>query len=566
MSEIESSLRLQLLGAESEIEATADLHSWDAEKQLTQLSEIEEDLLTTLREEYEDIDNFPPPIVKQLINKLQATKHYPGEPPVQTAFDHYATRIFLWDTELVVEVLAKLGNRKIVDWASRSLYMLTDKMREEDGFIPNMQYLDHNEGLHIGGLLERMSFKNKEGSDYTQPFLLPTAIKSVFEAYKRLGDADTAWAFLEDIYPRAKLHGSYFENFRASGPDNSLVYNIHPHEDGRDNIHKDFPERDGDDTLLINDYKAVAKDLVSTYWKNVRLRLVGWDPEKGRHIYGVRDVMFNSIIVKDTLILRDLASLLAGHELSQDKKAKYTDEAGHLEDYALRLEQAIYDHMWFKDDIWDPKKEGRTHRGLFRSLKGNDEPEEYIDAGDLMPLVLPNLSAQQLKSIINLILSSFNTNYGISGSPTDSPIADLHYQRRTGCNWHAVWPHIQKILGEDGLRMQADRIATDPSFRAQFDSVFEAEQTQFLCNIIADEAAARSKELTAGGVYAEMYDPDTGKPQRYPQVSNFGMAMQADIFEYFRLAEEERYYDLCKKLGRVVNIQSIHPPTRIILT
>ncbi|HET8991482.1 MAG TPA: hypothetical protein VFN31_00420 [Candidatus Saccharimonadales bacterium] len=550
MSEIESSLRLSNLDAETEIQAAQTLRQLHEEDKVARLTAIEEELMLVLKEEERDCEQLPRPVFEQLISKIQARKYFPGEPPVQTAFNHYSTRIFLWDTELIVEVLASIGSEKIVDWAARSLDTLTAKMND-NGFIPNMQYLAHYGGLHLGAIAERLTFTNREGSDYSQPYLLPTAIKAVFEGYLRLGNEQKAWSFLEDMYPKAKLHGEYFRQYRSSSQENPLIYNIHPHEDGRDNHGKFKLKRFGSKTPLAWDYLDVAQDFGLTYLKNLRLRRIGWDPMRARGIYGRRDTMFNSIMVKDSRVMRDIARLLEQHEPDAVKQRNYKNESAEFDAYAQKLEHAIFKYMWHEDDVWSPRG-SRTHKGLFRSIKGNGQPEEEIDAGDLMSLILENLKANQLVSLVNLIFASFNTPYGIPGTPTDSFIADFHYERRTGCNWDAIWPHIQKILCNDGLRMQADRIERDPKFRAEFKSQAEARQTQYLCNVIADMAARRTKELTAGH-YAEMYDPYSGTPQRYPHVKRFGMAMQAEIFDYYGLDIDDRYFKLCRRLGRIVN-------------
>ena len=494
----------------------------------------------------------------QLESEEEARKYFPlgVRPPIQTAFNHYASRTFLWDPELIAEVMAKLGSKEIVDWAAYSLFKLTDGIRP-DGFISNMQYLDHNDGLHLGGRAERWTFKDKNGSDYTQPALLPTAIKAVFEGYLRLGDKESAWQFLQPMFPRAKLHIEYFKNYRPSSAHNPLVFNNHPHEDGRDSSGSGkfkLPRLKEDNPLgAVVDFADFAQDLVGTFiGKNMRLKLADWDLDKARKIYGRRDVMFNVILCKNSYIMSDLSRMMAEHD--PDMADEYNADAAVFKNYAERLEQSIYDHTWHPDEIWSPKT--RTHKGAFYSLKGNGKREKNIDVGDLMTVLLPNLGADQLVSDLNLILTSFNTEFALPTAPKDAPHYDPHNKRKTGCNWSgSTWPHINKFVA-DGLRLQAERIETDPEFRSQFENEMVAEQTMYLCNLVADRLAEIAKELTKD-VYAEQYDAETGEPQRYPDVKNFGMAMQADILPHFGLDKDESYFNFCRRLGRVVNIISV---------
>jgi hypothetical protein len=496
------------------------------------------------------------PVRLQLISEEAAREFYPDGvmPPVQTAFNHYISRLFLWDTELIVEVMAKLGSKKIIDWAAYSLVKLTDGQRP-DGFISNMQYLDKRRGFHIWKI-EKSTFKDMNGSDYTQPAFLPTAVKAVVEAYQRVGDQEGLKRFLDTMHPRVKLHIEYFMKHRASSHDNPLAFNIHPHEDGRDSsgAHKRKLPRLKEVNPLgrVVDYADVALDGIGTFLsKNVRLRLAGWDLDKARKIYGRRDVMFNVVLCKNSYILSDLCGLMA--EQDPDNAAKHEAEAKTFKEYAEQLEQAIYDHTWVPDAVWSP--ETRTHKGAFYSLKGNGEHEKNIDVGDLMTVLLPNLGADQLVSNLNLILTSFNTENGLPSAPKDSNYYDPRRKRPTGCNWSgSTWPHINKMIA-DGLREQAQRIETDPKLRDQFPSEMEADQTKYLCNLVADRLVGIAKGLTQD-VYAEQYNPVTGEPQRYPHVKDFGMAMQADIIKYFGLDKNQSYFKLCQKIGRVVNIIS----------
>jgi hypothetical protein len=144
----------------------------------------------------------------------------------------------------------------------------------------------------------------------------------------------------------------------------------------------------------------------------------------------------------------------------------------------------------------------------------------------------------------------------LPSAPKDAPYYDPHNKRKTGCNWSgSMWPHINKMVA-DGLRLQAERIETEPQFRGQFEDETVAQQTMYLCNLIADRLAEISKEATKD-VYAEQYDSETGDAQRYPDVKNFGMAMQADILTHFGLDKNDFYFHFCRKLGRVANIISV---------
>jgi len=402
-----------------------------------------------------------------------------------------------------------------------------------------MQYAPKARPWH----LEKFTFKDHGDSSYTHPPMDAVAIQSVFESFMGQDRQQEAYSFLARNYSKATKRFDYFAHIRQNSPDDRLIWNIHPHETGRDSdvtfdfFKKKLPRRGINTPLCVDAINSVL-DYAHDMRLNVRLAKVGWEPEQARRLFGVNDVMFNVIYADNLGIMSELALSLAGGEDNLGEKTIYLEQAVAYRKWADEVTEAISTKMWFAN--------ARGGKGAFYALKPDGSPIEAISPSNFSPLILPGIKPEQRTACINTMLEYFNTRFPFASASTREPGYDPHFHQR-GRLWQGMKMMIaDEYLVTRGLRAIAE---ADP---------YSLEG--FLCAVSADIVAQASLEVVEPG-YAEGYDPENGKRLRNRKVRNFSWSTLADTMPHYgladRLIQDDDYFNLCRRIGRILPITQL---------
>jgi hypothetical protein len=449
----------------------------------------------------ERLSSHPEPIEVLLGNRAALGERVGKElreilytPPSREHYPH----LYLWDSCFVAIVYARHG---YIREAVTEVFSVVDGM-DENGMIPNMIFAE--EGRKFDP--ERPTFMNPaERSDYSQPPVLAQAVSEIYQAMRAAEDPN-AEIFLSEMYPRLKKFYGYFEKFRQNAPDDQLVGVIHPHETGRDSdptfdfFKMKLFKRRGKDTSKKMDLIRAGLDYASVLALNCQLRAVKWNPEKARELFWVNDIMFNCIYVDNLMQMSELASA--------DGKV---EEAAQYQELATTVEGLILDKMWFP--------EAREGQGAFYALN-NGEPLEEVSVSNLFPLLLPNLQPPQLESILNMLDSSFDTDFPIPSVATDSPNYDPNNQMVERLWRGGTWMNTNWYLVEHGLRRQAAR-----------EGLSDYPELIQRCRAFANKVAGTSNQMADKWGYPEFSHPETGEPQRTHRVKFFSWGTTARLMD-----------------------------------
>jgi hypothetical protein len=431
-------------------------------------------------------------------NRLELAKRI-GSYPLYTppAPGHY-WGLYLWDEAFHAIIDARHGTTESLTAASAGIRTLIAGQRE-DGFIPNFQNLGPRRRIDPESLF---GYESAEHSNYIQPPVLALAVAEVTKALYRHNDMDKsedespASDLLSDFYPSLKLFYEYFDKYRSSSPDDRRIFIIHPHETGRDSdptfdyLKPYRLNRRGLDTPLIIDKANIVLDYLQIVEYGIRLRRVNGDMQKARELCGTLDVMMNCILVDNLDVMATLA-----------KKLGKTEDAEYFSKYAREVEDKILTKMWFSAE--------RAGHGAFYAIKGDGEPIKEISISNIFPLLLPNLSEDQLESVLDLMDASFDTPFPLPSVATDSPNYDPH-NRESDRLWRTgVWGNANWYINERGLRKQRLR-----------EELAHRQDLLQRCDRWSDRVTGSSLSLLAMNGPMEFYNPVTGEGQR-KRVKNF---------------------------------------------
>ena len=342
---------------------------------------------------------------------------------------------------------------------------------------------------------ERIAFKGEDnGSNYTQPPVLALAVAETFESTAEQ-NLPQAKLFLYEMYPSLKRFYEYFETYRSNSARNKLIGVIHPHETGRDSdptfdqIKPLRLKRNGVDTPRTTDLINVPIDYLSVLAYGVKLKRDNGDLSKTRKRFWINDVMMNCIYVDNLYQMSKLAGIQG---LERDSE--------YFSKLAETVEEQIMSKMWFPN--------ARSGQGAFYALNKTGSPINEISISNLFPLVLPNISEYQLRSLLDMMDRSFNTPYPLPSVATDSPNYDPH-NREIDRLWRGpTWINTNWYIVERGLKIQLSR--------SDIDNTNLLDRVQTWESRIIDSSRAL---LDKSGL-AEHYDPITGAGQR-KRVKNF---------------------------------------------
>ncbi len=400
--------------------------------------------------------------------------------------EHYPNP-YKWDLSQTAQSRAILGDP---DGAAQDLKEIFRGMHS-DGFIPNVRFIN---GRYWDP--ERKTFNDENESSYTQPPLEAQTAIATYNAYVEKGEEAKGREFLTKIFDDLHLSYDYFINYRENGDGSELIGIIHPHETGRDS----GPEYDayvkqgrlptlGADTPKLVGYVNSAIDYAKALTLNFKLKQVNWDPKLAREkkIFWANDVMFNAMYAKNLYDMAQISDVLG----ETDKKAFYDAKASKVENEILTK-------------MWDGK--------MFYSLDINGKMIKKITVGNLAAIMLPNISEEQSKAILDVLSDTkmFATEYPIPSVPVKSPDYDPHFREKRlwrGPTWVNMDFHIV-----EGLLYQAEKLKETNPQLAQELKVRGLYRTRQVTKMVDREG------------FWEFYDPETGKGYRITPFAWSGMA------------------------------------------
>lgn len=287
----------------------------------------------------------------------------------------------------------------------------------ENGMLPHMIYWEPSS-------LHRYEWGLRGTSALTQP---PMVAYAAWEVYKRTNDR----GFIEEAYPALQRFYQYLIS-RRDPRDHHLVGIINPDESGED----DSPRFD----KVLN----VPHDISAADHLRRRLELVdanracNFDAElcMSRHFW-VKDVSFNSILVKNLETLGHIASLLG----------KRDDENFCMLHLGL---------------IKDAMRERLFADGMFYSSAGQDYELLRVETwAGFAPLFADLYSPEEAESVVHARLSDKETFWSPHGVRTVSR-RELSYRPNNGFWRGSVWmaPHwfLYKGLVAYGFAKEAAQI------------------------------------------------------------------------------------------------------------
>jgi glycogen debranching enzyme len=406
------------------------------------------------------------------------------------SWPHYP-HCWLWDGAFQAIVYASFGLPEEGEEEIRAIF----DGQKENGFIPNMRFLGKARIFDP----ERYSFSEPSfGSNYTQPPVLAEAVLEVYQSYETLGRKEEGLTFLKEIYPKLEKFYSYFKENRRK--ESNLIAVLHPHETGRDSD----PTFDFFKIRLspkVKNYTALsfqkiinllntALDYVSALSLNYRLKKKHWVEEAAFSIFWVYDVMFNCIYVENLRAMAEIAKIL-------DKSPEEFLKEAHA------VEHDILEKMW------DSKE-----KKFFALKDGKKIP--VVSVSNLFPLILDNISEEQLIEILKLIEDPdwFYTPYPLPSVPVNSPYFDPDYKEKR--LWRGpVWININWYVVR-GLIKQGKRLAKNNPILSQH------------CFNLAKEIIDKTSSLLKNSGCREFYNPFTGEGYR---VENFGWSTLGYVME-----------------------------------
>jgi hypothetical protein len=432
-------------------------------------------------------------VANLLANRVEAGAKLgiPETPHTPPAAGHYP-HVYFWDSLAAVIINAENGSRESISYGKTEFKEVL-KGQQPNGFIGNMQFalkgrkLDFERWLAFG--------INAKTSNYGQAPMLAMAAASIYEAIKRDEGLGEAKEFLKEVYEPTARYYRYHEKYRSNSTDDKLIGIIHPHETGRDSDPTfDFIKplrlkRNGPDTPNIIDKINVPIDYFSIIWHGWKLKGTRGEVAKQRELFWVNDVMMNCIYVDN---LREMGGL--AWELGE------FDDAAEFSHLALQVEEQIKTDMWFPD--------ARGGKGAFYALDSNGDPIEEVSISNLFALVLPNLDAKQVESLLGMMDESFDVNFPLPSVATDSPNYDPH-NKETDRLWRGpTWIITNWYLVMRGLNMQLQntKLQERPDL---------LDRSQHWAVRVVESSLTMVKRTLA-----EHFNPDTGEGQR-PRVQKF---------------------------------------------
>ena len=288
----------------------------------------------------------------------------------------------------------------------------------------------------------------------------------------------------------------FWDKYRTDERD-SLIAVIHPHETGRDSdptfdslIKPLRLKRKGVETgRAVNTINALA-DYAGSLHHSRKIGKTNGDIEKQKEIFWVKDVMVNCIHVDNLLAMTRLAEY-----------AKRPDDAIYYKHLAQTIEQQIINKMFNEED------------GVFYNINSDNTFLKEVSINNLFTLLLPNLPADKLEAVIDLMDKSFDAPFPLPSVGTTSPNYDPHNEEPQRLWRGPTWINTNAYLTDRGLLMQSEREDLSPELRAK-------------CFAWAERITMQSFKLLEQNGAREHYNSEIGGGQRF-NVKGFGWSYRA---------------------------------------
>ena len=441
---------------------------------------------------------------------------------------HYL-ELYYWDEVFATIIDAEYGTEASLGAAERGIKSLF-KGQYESGFIPNIQ------DMKISRLTElkpeqMLGFDSKDHSNYTQPPIVALGISKIYKARKNQEGVSKelrdhqAKEFLSSVYEPMKRAYEFLDLNRRVAPDDRRVFIIHPHETGRDSdptyrgLKRVMIPRKGEHTPKIIDRTNTFLDYGQILLFGNKLKRANGDMAKIRELFGAVDLMFNCMLADNLHVAAELALELAGTG-DDEASRQYRQDASWFRQYAIDVEGKLQDKNWF------PK--ARNGKGGFYSTDKDGRPYNEVGINNLAPLMLPNLSEEQIRSLSHMLDNDFDVPYPLPSVGKFSKNFDPHNQQLDRLWEGSTWINLNWYYSERGIKRLIDNRA-----------VQQDRLLKFRLQSWAIRLARKSKELYAMNGAKEFYDSITGRAQRTYRVKNFAWSNLALIMTGVRLEYED---------------------------
>lgn len=448
------------------------------------------------------------------------------------------------EQEKIQQTIAELHrlSREFLRAAVTESFWVVDGQKE-NGMIPNLQYAPGPpRWFDVEWWFS--TDKKRRSSNYTQPPVLAMSTLAAYNALQETGD-ENADIYLKGMMPYLHDYYDFFLKHRSNSPDDPMIGVVNPHETGQDSsIQWDCfkpnrppdkgPDHDEDQlfgTRIIDGAYAVMMQF-ETY------AVAGLNPVKQRELFWANDVSMNSIYFHNLRMMTRLS------ELNNEP-----ERAEHYRALAEAVEQSMLENMWITDET-------KVRQTGFYSLKADGEPIDKITDINFFALLLPNISQEQLTTVLDLMDEHMHAPFPLPSGSVKDPAFDPHNIEKDRLWRGSTWINANWYLAVHGLRMQARRedISQELKVRCLERAILLAKTSEQLLrmNHKTDVSAARAlggliitrhlkgkhadrfKKFITGA--REFYDPMTGEGQR-DKVVNFGWSwlgefMRTEQLEY----------------------------------
>lgn len=226
---------------------------------------------------------------------------------------------WLWDSCFHTIILSYFD----LPMAKAELHTLVSRQLD-NGMIPHMIYWERaplSSFPHI-------AWGKQDTSSITQPPMLALAAWQVYQV-------DKDEAFLRQLYPAMRRYYEFFFHDRDPNK-HKLVGIINPDESGEDNSPR------FDLALRLPPKHNIDENFAKRLELIELNRKVGFSARSMENFYWVRDVSFNSILVRNLRLLADIA-LLLGHDDDASEYDELAESVGNaMRTYMMRPDGVMY--------------------------------------------------------------------------------------------------------------------------------------------------------------------------------------------------------------------------------
>jgi len=433
----------------------------------------------------------------------------PGYTPPERK-GHYRG-LYRWDTAFICIIYARAHNVRSAVRDFKTL--LAGQM--PSGLIPNQQHTAGKRFLEPEALLGQESDGH---TNYDQPALEAQTALEIYHALETQPGVDPTKAqreaknFLKEVFPSLVLNYGYIDTHLSNGLNDKLIGAVRPEATGRDSGPEwDFTKpfrlpRRGPNTPA---YIALSNSVINYAHRlhTIRkLKQANGDAQKSREIFWANDIEMNCIYASNCYAMAEIAEL-AGRP--KEEVNGYKKQARGVEEQILKPWHPYPEGgqgMWFSH--------AENGEGRFYALDKYGLPIKEVTTANVMPVLLPNLGENQLKSILSLIRRKLEAPYGLSTVANDSLKHDPHYGEKESIWRGPDWMNQDWLVAE-GLLLQINR----PELADNIDLIQECKEV--LWHLTSASTTVLDMWAERGTPIPEFHDPQTARAFRLSRVQWF---------------------------------------------